>query len=313
MATLSYYFKSQTVFKYNTADPFLSSIGNNDSNAAPVTLPNNDSSIPVMKITSDDGGMPDYFTLNQIYISQTSLFNNRPIENSIYQLIIQGNLDNFNVNSNNQILIIIPIFTNVESTIEKSANSITNMNSTYLNSIFNNMTVDGRQNFANGIDFNQFLTGISKGNYYANVTDTTSNPTTVYTIIQYNTSNLYQNITLPSWIKLNLAPSMPKYDAVEISTVNNITAITKITEQDIYIDCSPTNNLGQPVDIYTSKNLDQLKMFEINDLKIWAFRVITILVIILIVFVIIKMFQIDSNPAANTTNANVVNASTSPK
>jgi len=293
MATLSYYFKSQTVFKYNGAQGLLSSIGNNDSNAVPVTLPNNDSSIPVMKITSDDGGMPDYFTFNQIYISNTSLFNNRPIENSIYQLILQGNLDNFNVNSSNQILIIIPIFTNVESTIEKAANSITNINSTYLNSIFNNMAMDGRQNYANGIDFNQFLTGISRGNHYSNITDTTSNPTTVYTIIQYNTSNLYQNITLPDWVKLNSAPSMPRHDALEISTVNNGSAITKITEQDIYIDCSPTNNLGQPVDIYTSKNLDQLKMFEIHDLKIWAFRIITIFVIILIVFVIIKMFRID--------------------
>jgi hypothetical protein len=86
---------------------------------------------------------------------------------------------------------------------------------------------------------------------------------------------------------------MPRHNALEISTVNNGSAITKITEQDIYIDCSPTNNLGQPVDIYTSKNLDQLKMFEIHDLKIWAFRIITIFVIILIVFVIIKMFRID--------------------
>jgi hypothetical protein len=89
---------------------------------------------------------------------------------------------------------------------------------------------------------------------------------------------------------------MPEYDAELIIAINNGKPITKTTQQDIYIDCSPTNNLGQPVDIYSSKNLDQLAMFEINDLKVWAFRIITIFVIMLIVFVIIKIFQVDGKP-----------------
>ena len=107
MSTLSYYFKSQHIFKYNTAEPFLSSIGYTDSNAAPVSLPNNDSTIPVMTISHDGGGLPNYYTFNQIYISLTSLFNKKVITNSKYQLILQGNLDNFSVNSNNQIIIIL--------------------------------------------------------------------------------------------------------------------------------------------------------------------------------------------------------------
>jgi hypothetical protein len=296
MATLSYYFNSQNVFQYTTEpERLLSGINDTNSNAFAVDVPNNDSSIPVISIKMDEG-LPRYYSFNKIYISLTSLFNNQGISNSKYQLILQGNLDNFTTNSSNQIIIIIPIFTSISSTIEGVENSITNMNSNYLDVIFNNMSEDGRQNYLNGVDFNQFLVGTSKANYYSNVIDSGSNPTTVYTIIQFKESNLYQDLKLPSWVLFTVEPSMPTYDADEIITINNGKPITKITQQDIYIDCSPTNNLGQPVDIYTSKNLDQLNMFEINDLKVWAFRIITIFVIILIVFVIIKIFQVDGKP-----------------
>lgn len=299
MTTLSYYFNSQNTFQYNLTIPFLSSIGNNNSNAAPISLPDNDSSIPVMSLQLD-GVLPHYFSLNQIFISLTSLYNGTRIKDSMYQLILQGNLNDYTTNSNNQIIIILPIFTNIAGTIEGVENSITNLNSTYLNAIFNNMILDTRQVYYDGVDFNQFLSGVGKGLYYSNIIDSntsipSSNPATVYTIIQYDKSNLYQNINIPSWIKFTTAPIMPEYDSQEIITINNGKPITTITEQDIYIDCSPTNNLGQPVDIYTSKNLDQLKMFEINDLKVWAFRIITIFVIILIVFVIIKLFQVDGS------------------
>ena len=295
MDTLSYYFNSQSVFQYNDTTPLLSSIGNNNSNAVPVSLPNNDSSVPVISIKTDEG-LPRYYSLNQIYLSLTSLYDGQGIKDSMYQLILQGNLDNYTTNSSNQLLIIIPIFTNINATIEGVENSITNMNSTYLNTIFNNMIVDQRQNYVGGVDFNQFLSGTSKAKYYSNVTDSNTNPTTIYTIIQFQKSNLYQYIKIPDWISFTSAPLMPEYDADEIITINNGKPISKTTQQDIYIDCSPTNNLGQPVDIYTSKNLDQLAMFEINDLKVWAFRVITIFVIMLIVFVIIKIFQVDGKP-----------------
>jgi hypothetical protein len=41
----------------------------------------------------------------------------------------------------------------------------------------------------------------------------------------------------------------------------------------------------------SAKALSQLKMFQIDDLKLWAFRFITILVLIAIVYVSIKIFQ----------------------
>lgn len=293
MATLSYYFNSQTVFKYsNKPERFLSGINDTNSDAFAIDLPNNDSSVPVISIKMEEG-LPRFYSFNKIYISLTSLYDNKGIANSKYQLILQGNLDNFTTNSTNQIIIIIPIFTSVSSTIEGAENVTTNMNSNYLDVIFNNITEDGRQNYLNGVDFNQFLVGASKANYYSNVTDSGSNPTTVYTIIQFKESNLYQNLNIPIWASFSVEPSMPSYDADTIIVKNNGKPITKTTQEDIYIDCSPTNNLGQPVDIYTSKNLDQLAMFEINDLKVWAFRIITIFVIILIVFVIIKIFQIN--------------------
>lgn len=293
MATLSYYFNSQTVFKYgNKADPFLTGINDTTSDAFAVDLPNNDSSVPVISIKMEEG-LPRYYSFNKIYISLTSLYDNKGIPNSRYQLILQGNLDNFTTNSTNQIIIIIPIFTTISSTIEGVENAITNMNSNYLDAIFNNITEDGRQNYINGVDFNQFLVGTNKANYYSNVTDSGSNPTTVYTIIQFKESNLYQSLNIPIWASFSVEPSMPNYEADTIIVKNNGKPIAKTTQEDIYIDCSPTNNLGQPVDIYTSKNLDQLAMFEINDLKVWAFRIITIFVIILIVFVIIKIFQIN--------------------
>lgn len=298
MATLSYYFNSQTVFKYgNKPERFLSGINDTNSDAFAIDLPNNDSSVPVISIKMEEG-LPRFYSFNKIYISLTSLYDNKGIANSKYQLILQGNLDNFTTNSSNQIIIIIPIFTTISSTIEGAENAVTNMNSNYLDVIFNNITEDGRQNYLNGVDFNQFLVGTSKANYYSNVTDSGSNPTTVYTIIQFKESNLYQNLNIPIWASFSVEPSMPSYEADTIIVKNNGNPITKITQQDIYIDCSPTNNLGQPVDIYTSKNLDQLAMFEINDLKVWAFRIITIFVIILIVFIIIKIFQI--NPPSST-------------
>jgi len=297
MATLSYYFNSQNVFQYSMADRFLTGIEDTNSNAVAVDVPNNDSSVPVVSIKMDQG-LPRYYSFNKLYISLTSLYNNQGVSNSKYQLILQGNLDNFTTNSTNQIIIIIPIFTSISSTIEGVENAVTNMNSTYLDVIFNNMSEDGRQNYLNGVDLNQFLSGTSKANYYSNVIDSGSNPTTVYTIIQYKESNLYQNLNIPPWIQFTVAPSMPSYDADTIFTKNNGNPITKTTQEDIYIDCSPTDNLGQPVDIYSSKNLDQLAMFEINDLKVWAFRIITIFVIILIVFIIIKIFQINPPPPA---------------
>jgi len=79
--------------------------------------------------------------------------------------------------------------------------------------------------------------------------------------------------------------------------------ITPSTETDIYIDCSPTDSKGESVAVYTSKNLDQLNFFKINDLKVWAFRFITFFVLLLIIFIVIKFFQITEKKTPATPAA----------
>jgi hypothetical protein len=138
------------------------------------------------------------------------------------------------------------------------------------------------------------------GKYYNNVADTNSNIT--YDIITFTSSYLWLDITTTNMINklqyINKGYVFPFKDVTPlvINVTNNLKIIEPATESDIYIDCKPTDITGTSVNIYTSKNLDQLRMFKINDLRIWAFRFITVFVILLIIYAVIKIFQINDKP-----------------
>jgi hypothetical protein len=286
---LTYYFNNEKSFYYKKFDLLF------NGDVIPITMSNNDSGKSVITFTNK--GTTSYYTLNSLFISKNP---NTKI-NANYQLILQGNKNDYANNSTNQILFIIPIFNNLAETLEGTTNAITTLNTLYISSILNNIDIEETYNYKSSanssvdndaIDMNKFLVGINEGKLYTNIID--SNTNIIYNIIQFDKSNLYYNLS-SSVSELNgltkpisIGTSAP----ILINILNNNGPIATITETDIYIDCSPTNNIGEPVDIYTSKNLDQLQLFQINDLKIWAFRIITIFVILVIIFVTIKMFNI---------------------
>ena len=61
----------------------------------------------------------------------------------------------------------------------------------------------------------------------------------------------------------------------------------------IYIDCSPTTD--GDTDTYMSKNLDNLRLFDIKNFNLWLFRFLTVFVIMIVIFLIIKLFGISTN------------------
>ena len=293
---LTYYFNNQQSFYYNQPTNLFKAL------VLPITMPNNDSSKSVITFTNK--GIISYYALNSLYISKNSNSN----IGAMYQLILQCNKNDYANNSTNQFLFIIPILNNVAETIEGSVNAVTTLNNIYISSIFRNITIGETYNYTYGnsntdnstIDMNKLLTGINTGKLYTNIID----PTTkiIYNIIEFDKSNIFYNLSTISVLE-NLQPI--KHDGIQsvtINILNNNGPITTTTETDIYIDCSPTNNLGEAVDIYTSKNLDQLNLFQINDLTKWAFRIITILIILLIIFVTIQLFRISEKDIASNSS-----------
>jgi hypothetical protein len=222
-----------------------------------------------------------------------------------YDLMLQGSINDYTHNSLKQILFIIPIYDSAYSTI-KADSPITSINNKSLTAIFKNINLTGTPNILslerdglNSIDLNNFF-----GNLYTtelssnailstNVIDEKSKIT--YNIIEFKKSYLWidrTNIPSLSLITEYVLPEIKDDNKVVINVMNNNMAITPSTETDIYIDCSPTDSKGKSVAVYSSKNLDQLNFFKINDLKIWAFRFITFFVLLIIIFVVIKFFQI---------------------
>jgi hypothetical protein len=297
---LTYYFNNQKTFYYNPPSKLFA------GDVIPISMSNNDSSKSVISFTNK--GITSYYTLNSLFIS----LNTNDKIGSMYQLILQGNKNDYANNSTNQILFIIPIFKTLPETIEGKSTSITALNKLYISSILDNIVIGETYNFtykntartvdSDTIDMNQFLVGINEGKLYTNIID--SNTNYIYNIIEFESSNLFYNISssVPELSNLLKTISIGTTESIPINILNNNGPISTITETDIYIDCSPTNNIGEAVDIYTSKNLDQLNLFQIDDLKIWAFRFITIFVILLIIFVTIKIFNISEKTTLNTTS-----------
>ncbi len=290
MASLYYYFNNQTSFYYNYDGTKI--LG---GDVVQITMPNNNRNQSVFSIL--DGNIIHYYTLNSMYIAL-----GLSTETGKYMLILQGYKNDYSNNLSSQILLILPIFNRASDTINGMGNSITSLNNVYIDSILKNMEFEGTYNFKYGemedsVDMNKFLTNNNEAVYYTNIVD--SNIKT--NVVVFSKSNFY--VALP---KIGLLEGLKtRIDTTKltgsgtprksITVESNGTKIVSNTETDIYIDCSPTNNIGEKVDVYTSKDMDPLKFFQINDLKVWAFRFVTFFVMLLIIFVIIKIFQITIN------------------
>lgn len=306
--TLTYFFNEQFSFYYETASNILDSSDNKTSGTGvsiPITLLNNNS-LPVMSLLEqpnnklDSESIASYYTLNKIFLSGTSYFSilnqektsvssqTKP-NGSKYQLILQGYLNDYNNNQNKQILIILPIFTNVSYTKQGSNNSVTTLNNTYLNDLLN-IHINEKNNVVNGINVNQLLSGASNPNLYKDVLI----KQTTYTIVQFKETNLWADIKIPNNITLT-NPFIPSDVPKSINIKNNGKIIETSIVDDIYIDCSPTNNLGEPVDMYTSKNLDQLNFFKIDNFNVWGGFILAIVILIAIVFGAIKIFEMSES------------------
>lgn len=290
MANLYYYLNNQTSFYYSIDGSQI--LG---GDVIQITMPNNNTNQTVFSLV--DGKETHYYTLNSMYLSLSF-----DPKFGMYQLILQGNKNEYKNNNTSQLLIIIPIFNNATDTIDGLAakkNPITNTNNVYLRNILSNMEYEGTYNFSyqgidDSVDMNYMLSGNSNAVYYPNIIDGNINSN----IIVYDRSNLYVTLNeSPLLNSLTRRPLLSKLNVPKktITVQSNGSEIVTTTETDIYIDCSPTNNIGEKVDIYTSKDLDQLDLFKINDLKVWAFRFVTIFIILLIIFIIIKLFQVSIN------------------
>jgi hypothetical protein len=313
---LSYFFKPQVNFRYSIARLF-------DVDVIQLNMPYNNNSETVISLTkvSNNARLPPvFYTLNSLYIAGSSTIPGETAPN-LFKLMFQGYINDYTQNSMKQILIILPVFDSSYAAIEPDS-SITMLNNKYLTNLFSKINYLDKPNIiANSdiksIDLNNLIGPINEAKFYSNVVDERSKIS--YTVIEFDKSYLWLDKTTTIMIqnleplrmgyKLPLiTPSGGKITPVDIRVVNNFKQIETTTATDIYIDCSPTNNKGAPVDIYTSKNLDQLKMFKINDLRIWAFRFITIFVILLIVYVVIKVFQLSKpSPPKSTTPAPAAN------
>lgn len=296
-STLSYYFNDETSFNYESATSILND-SKNTGVSIPIKLLNNNSSLSVMSIMDNAETITTFYTLDKIFLSGTSDFStltddktseskSKPTDSN-YQLILQGYLNDYNHNQtaqNNQILIILPIFTNVSKTKQGNNTSVTNLNNSYLNDLLN-ISIGATNNVVNGIDINSFLSGISEANLYKNII----NNNITYTIVHFGKTNLWANIKLPTNITLTntLIPSvLPK----TIKVRNNGNIIKTANADDIYIDCRPLDTLGKPADVFTSKNLDQLNFFQIDNFDIWGGFFVAIIIVIILIFGAFKIYQ----------------------
>jgi hypothetical protein len=171
-------------------------------------------------------------------------------------------------------------------------NSVTNLNNTYLNNLLN-IHINEKNNVVNGIDINELLSGASSPNLYKDVII----KQTTYTIIQFKETNLWADIKLPN-IKLT-NPFIPSNLPKSINIKNNGKKIETSIVDDIYIDCSPLDTLGKPVDVYTSKNLDQLNFFQIDNFNVWGGFILAIVILVAIVFGAIKIFEMSESKSGS--------------
>jgi len=153
------------------------------------------------------------------------------------------------------------------------------------------------------IDLNTFIPDESF--YYYNYVDSSK---TEYKIVAFEQSNLYydsifsniledifRDVEYDVKLKDTAVNTVSIFSSMSTPTVQD--AIEKSFEDNIYIDCQPTNTLGQPKDNYMKKALDEadgiLDYFEKAFPYIFFIIVITLLVIF--IFLLNKFKDIDGN------------------
>jgi len=317
---LTYYFNKVRTFEYKENTTLFG------GDVYPITMPNNDRNKSVIKIIN--GGTPSFYTLEQLYISLSS------IGGTTYQLILEGNKNDYANNSTNKILLIIPIFNNRTNTILTTDTDEIKKNKLYITQIIKNIsTTTTKYNFttdnndSNSVDINNLLIGINKGSFYDNKTynitnaqgTNTTSPT--YDVITFDKSNIYTDEIFTDELKNNVLNKLKTginmesfITPIDIEISNNNGNISTTVADDIYIDCSPTNNIGQPVDVYTSKNLDQLNFFKVDNFNKSGVIISIIMILILIILIVLK-FAITLVPSleakAKITSATLNNVSSS--
>jgi hypothetical protein len=278
---LTYYFNKVQTFEYKDKDTLFG------GDVIPITMTNNDSSKSVIKLTNT--GTPNFYTLDSLYISLLDSTDAK------YQLILKGNRNDYTNNSNRNILIIIPIFNTLKNTILEKETNIITKNNTYITSIINNIKQEPYMFPNDMVDINNLLTGIEDGSFYEKQIHTKPNAkgenvTTIYDIIKFTKSNIYADRLVNSNLE-NLKSKINEFtgESLKITISNNNGNISTTVADDIYIDCSPTNNIGQAVDVYTSKNLDQLNFFKVNDFNKTGTIISIIVILLLIVITVLKI------------------------
>jgi hypothetical protein len=187
MANLYYFFNKQSSFYYSADGSQI--LG---GDVIQITMPTNNSNQTVFSLL--DGKETHYYTLNSMYLSLS--FNP---QSGMYQLILQGNKNDYTNNKTSQILLIIPIFTKASDTIGGVNSPITQINNIYIGSILKNMEFEETYNFSYGesedsVDMNKMLTGNSEAGYYPNIIDGNINSNII--VFNKNDENRHAQIFL---------------------------------------------------------------------------------------------------------------------
>jgi hypothetical protein len=277
-STLKYYFNPIYTLVYSV--PITIEIDTQNSmDVIPITMPNNNSSQTVFVLNTQK---QYYYTLNKIFISLTPSI----VNNSTYSIILQGDRNDFNHDETNQILVIIPIMLTFNEDITTS------------NIIDNIDLLSTPYNMPNGLDLNKL---IPKGKYNEYVSS--------YGGINYETI-LFTDSTL-SVLSTSIIDEMDptlqhKLTMGQIVTngtaSKNSTGISSTNEEDIYIDCQPTTEQGTENDNYISLNKTELDLVNINYFRLWILRIFTIIILVIIIFGVIKIFDTNSIPYVNSVS-----------
>uniref|UniRef100_A0A6C0EV18 Uncharacterized protein n=1 Tax=viral metagenome TaxID=1070528 RepID=A0A6C0EV18_9ZZZZ len=276
-STLKYFFNPIYTLVYSVPISIIVDISNS-MDVIPITMPNNNGSQSVFVLNTDK---QYYYTLNKIYISLTPT----NITNSNYSIVLQGNRNDYYQDETNQILVIIPIM------------YVYNDNTTTSNIIDGFDPFSTPYNIPSGMDLNKLIPTGTYNEY------TTTYNKIGYEIILFNNSTLFalstrmiDDVTPPLINRLTM-----EYSNVSGVATKNTTNISSSNEEDIYIDCQPTTELGKEVDNYISLNKSELNLVNINYFRLWILRIFTIIILILIIYGVIKIFEVKKIDLPNVT------------
>lgn len=259
-----------------------------------LTIPKNDTNQSVIALNI---GKQYYYTLNNLNFALTPI----TVEGSKYSLVLQGYRNDYSLDPTNQILVIIPIMNTVQSS--PAANIVTD--------IITNIA-DSPYNIPNGIDINTLIPidDSSKFSMYSQTLNQIN-----YQIVLFTKSSLYTSTTtnLESQNFVNLFTLPTKEDSAGVAINNNQSITVSTTTDDIYIDCKPITNKGENVRHYIDVNEKNSQLAGMNNFSQWLFNFMSFFVLILIVYIVYKLFDYmfknkntDTNTSTSTSTSTIV-------